>query len=202
MVQQQFRNEIAQAPWTPPVDSDNPLSKLEEMVSKATPIYDGFWKDNDMTILSRLDAAAEKLKAKRSNTREEVHDVPPTEEQERSDTEDPHPSDLESALMDSDRQDLQDNLENVISRVPVEPMTPQTGPPKVVHPMPYSNHDIMIPPPQGIPTNFSIKLKSVAKMKTGPPSQKSKMLVDLVTRPKLRIKKLTPDEIKKMTSSE
>ena len=81
-------------------------------------------------------------------------------------------------------------------------MTPQTGPPKVVHPMPYSNHDIMIPPPQGIPTNFSIKLKSVAKMKTGPPSQKSKMLVDLVTRPKIHIKKLTSDEIKEMTSSE
>ena len=55
-----------------------------------------------MTILSRLDAAAEKLKAKRSNTRKEVHDVPPTEEHERSDTEDPHPSDPESALMDSD----------------------------------------------------------------------------------------------------
>ena len=102
VVQQQFRNEIAQAPWTPPVDSGSPLSKLEEMVNKATPIYDGFWKDNDMAILSRLDAAAEKLKAKRGNAREEVHDVPPTEEQERSDTEDPHPSDPESALMDSD----------------------------------------------------------------------------------------------------
>ena len=202
VVQQQFRNEIAQAPWNPPADSDNPLSKLEDMVSKATPIYDGFWKDNDMAILSRLDAAAKKLKAKRSNTREEAHDVPPTEEQERSDTEDPHPSDLESALMNSNRHDLQDNLEDVISRVPVEPMTPQTGPPKVVHPMPYSKHDIMVPPPQGIPTNFSIKLKSVMKMKTGPPSQKSKMLVDLVTRPKLRIKKLTSDEIKEMTSSE
>ena len=202
MVQQQFRNKIAQAPWNPPADSDNPLSKLEDMVSKATPIYDGFWKDNDMAILSRLDAAAKKLKAKRSNTREEAHDVPPTEEQERSDTEDPHPSDPESALMNSNRHDLQDNLEDVISGVPVEPMTPQTGPPKVVHPMPYSKHDIMVPPPQGIPTNFSIKLKSVAKMKTGPPSQKSKMLVDLVTRPKLCIKKLTSDEIKEMTSSE
>ena len=91
MVQQQFRNEIAQAPWNPPADSDNPLSKLEDMVSKATPIYDRFWKDNDMAILSRLDAATKKLKVKRSNTREEAHDVPPTEEQERSDTEDPHP---------------------------------------------------------------------------------------------------------------
>ena len=114
----------------------------------------------------------------------------------------PHPSDPESALMNSNQHDLQDNLEYVISRVPVEPMTPQTGPPKVVHPMSYSKHDIMVPPPQGIPTNFSIKLKSVMKMKTGPPSQKSKMLVDLVTRPKLRIKKLASDEIKEMTSSE
>ena len=55
--------------------------------------------------------------------------------------------------------------------------------------MPYSEHDIMVPPPLEIPTNFRIKLKSVAKMRTGPPPQKAKMLVDLVTQPKLIIKK-------------
>ena len=83
--------------------------------------------------------------------------------------------------MESTQNDLQDNLKDAISSVPVEPMTPQTGPPKVIPPMPYSKHDVMVPPPLGIPANFSIKLKSVAKMRTGPPPQKTKMLVDLVT---------------------
>ena len=55
-----------------------------------------------------------------------------------------------------------------MSNVPVEPVTPQTGPPKVIPPMPYSEYDIMVPPPLEIPTNFRIKLKSVAKMRTGP----------------------------------
>ena len=65
--------------------------------------------------------------------------------------------------------------------------------------MPYSKHDIMVPPPLEIPANFSIKLKSVAKMRTGPPPQKAKMLVDLVTRPKLIVKKLTPDEVQELS---
>ena len=68
-----------------------------------------------------------------------------------------------------------------MSNVPVEPVTPQTGPPKVIPPMPYSEHDITVPPPLEILTNFRIKLKSVVKMRTGPPPQKAKMLVDLVT---------------------
>ena len=86
-----------------------------------------------------------------------------------------------------------------MSNVPTEPVTPQTGPPKVIPPMPYSEHNIMVPPPLEIPTNFRIKLKSVAKIRTGPPPQKAKMLVDLVTRPKLIIKKLTPKEVQEMS---
>ena len=78
-------------------------------------------------------------------------------------------------------------------------MTPQTGQPKVIPPMPYSEHDIMIPPPLEILANFRIKLKSVVKRRTGPPPQKAKMLVDLVTRPKLIIKKLTPEEVQELS---
>ena len=156
--------------------------KLGDMISKATPVYDGFWKDNDSDILSRLDAASEKLKDKRGSAQEEAHDEPSPKEQDRLDKEDPHPSNPESpSLLKSTQNDLRDNLKDAISSVPVEPMTPQTGPPKVIPPMPYSKHDIMVPPPLEIPTNFSIKLKSVAKMRTGPPPQKTKMLVDLVT---------------------
>ena len=76
MVGQKFGSEIAQAPWNPLADSDNPLMKLGDMISKATPVYDGFWKDNDSDILSRLDAASEKLKDKRGSAQEEAHDEP------------------------------------------------------------------------------------------------------------------------------
>ena len=85
-----------------------------------------------------------------------------------------------------------------MSNVPMEPVTPQTGPPKVIPLTPYSEHDLVVPPPQ-IPTNFRIKLKSVVKMRTGPPPQKAKVLVDLVTQPKLFIKKLTPEEVKELS---
>ena len=64
VVQQKFGNEIAQAPWNPLADSDDPLSKLGDMVNKATPVYEGFWRDNDSDVLSRLDAASKRLKRK------------------------------------------------------------------------------------------------------------------------------------------
>ena len=50
------------------------------------------------------------------------------------------------SLLTSTRKDLRDNLKYAISSIPVEPMTPQTGPPKVIPPVPYSEHDVMVPP--------------------------------------------------------
>ena len=151
------------------------------MIHKATPVYEGFWKDNDLDILLRLDAASEELKDKRSCAQKEAPDESSPNEQDGLDVEDPHPSRPESpSLLTSTRNDLRNNLKDAISSIPVEPMTPQTGPPKVIPPMPYSEHD-MVPPPLEILANFSIKLKSVAKMRTGPPPQKAKMLVNLVT---------------------
>ena len=154
---------------------------------------------SDVDILSRLDAASKELKSKRrSKTQKETPEESSPNEQDEIDeidVEDPHPDRPESpSLLVS----TQDNLEDAMSNIPVEPVTPQTGPPKVIPPMPYSEHDIMVPPPQ-IPTNFRIKLKSVAKMRTGPPPQKAKMLVDLVTQPKLIIKKLTPKEVQELS---
>ena len=63
-VQQKYESEIKQAPWNPQVDSDNPLTKLGDMIPKATPVYEGFWKNSDLDILSRLDVASEELKGK------------------------------------------------------------------------------------------------------------------------------------------
>ena len=170
------------------------------MIDKATPVYEGFWRDNNLGILSRLDAASEKLKEKRCSAQKEAPDESSPNEQDGLDAEDPHPSKPESpSLLTSTQNDLRDNLKDAISSVPVEPMTPQTGPPKVIPPMPYSEHNIMVPPPLEILANFSIKLKSVAKMRTGPPPQKAKMLVDLVTEPKLTIKKLRPEEVQELS---
>ena len=174
--------------------------KLGDMINKATPVYEGFWRDNNLDILSRPDAASEKLKDKRSSAQKEVPEESSSNEQDGLDAEDPHPSKPESpSLLMSTQNDLRDNLKDALSSVPVEPMTPQTGPPKVLSPMPYSEHDIMVPPPLEILANFRIKLKSVVKMRTGPSPQKAKMLVDLVTQPKLIVKKLTPNEVQDLS---
>ena len=210
-VKQKYDREITQAPWTPqthsgnhsdnhPDDhSDNPLMKLGNLIPKVAPMYEAFWKKSDMDILLRLDAASEELKAKRGNNQKKTPEESTPEEQNKIDTEDPHPDrPVSSAIQTSTQNDLRDNLKDTISNVPMEPVTPQTGPPKVIPPTPYSEHDFIATPPQ-IPTNFRIKLKSVAKMRTGPPPQKAKMFVDLVTGPKLIIWKLTPEEVQELT---
>ena len=179
--------------------SDNLLTKLGDLIPKATPVYEGFWKNSDVDILSRLDVASEELKARRRNNQKETPEESTPEEQNKTDIEDPHPDRRASpSIQMSTRDDLRDKLEDTMSNIPVEPVTLQTGPPKVIPPTPYSEHDLVVPPPQG-PTNFRIKLKSVAKMRTGPPPQKAKMLVDLVTGPKLIIQKLTPEEIQELS---
>ena len=61
------------------------------MVNKATPVYEGFWRDNDSDILSRLDAVSKRLKEKRGGAQEGAHDEPSLNEQDRLDTEDPPP---------------------------------------------------------------------------------------------------------------
>ena len=68
-VKQKYDSEIKHAPWTPQTDSDNPLMKIGDMIPKATPVYEGFWKNSDLDILSRLDVASDELKAKRKPRR-------------------------------------------------------------------------------------------------------------------------------------
>ena len=159
-VQQKYEGEIKQAPWNPQADFEHPLTKLGDMIPKATPVYEGFWKNSDSDILLRLDAASEELKSKRSAQKETPEESSPNG-QDKLGIEDPHPNRPESpSLLMSTQNDLRDNLEEAMSNVPVEPVTPQTGPPKVIPPMPYSEHDITVPPPLEILTNFRIKLVS------------------------------------------
>ena len=44
-VKQKYESEIKQAPWNPQANSENPLTKLGDMIPKATPVYEGFWKN-------------------------------------------------------------------------------------------------------------------------------------------------------------
>ena len=165
-VKQKYDSEIKQAPWTPQTDPDNPLTKIRVMIPKATPVYEGFWKNSDLDILSRLNAASEELKAKRKTQKGTPEESSPSGQNEidEIDEEDPHLNRPESlSLQTSTQDDLRDNLEDTMSKVPMEPVTPQTGPPTVIPLTPYSEHDFVVPPPQ-IPTNFRIKLKSVAKI--------------------------------------
>ena len=59
------------------------------MIHKATPVYEGFWKDNDSDILSRLDVASEELKDKRSSTQKEAPDESSPNKQDGLNVEDP-----------------------------------------------------------------------------------------------------------------
>ena len=102
-VKQKYNSEIKQAPWTPQTASDNQsdnhsdhhsdnhLMKLGDLIPKATPVYEGFWKNSDVDILLRLDAASEELKAKRRNNQKETPEESTPEEQNKIDIEDPHP---------------------------------------------------------------------------------------------------------------
>ena len=100
-----------------------------------------------MDILSRLDAASEELKAKRRNNQKETPEESSSKEQNKIDVEDPHPNrPVSPSIQMSTRDDLRDKLEDTISNVPMEPVTPQTGPPKVTPPAPYSEHNLVAPP--------------------------------------------------------
>ena len=64
--------------------------KLGDMIPKATPVYEGFWKNSDLDILSRLDVASEELKGKRSTQKETPEESSPNG-QDKLGVEDPHP---------------------------------------------------------------------------------------------------------------
>ena len=92
-------------------------------------------------------------------------------------------------ILQCTREDLQDTLKEVIHNTLVEPLA---GPPKIVHPFPAISPQALLPPPLGIPANFSVKLNPVAKMCTGPPSKEAQMLTAMTTLPRVVLKKLSP----------
>ena len=101
-------------------------------------------------------------------------------------------------MLQCTRQNLQDTLKEAIHSTLVEPLM---GPLKIVHPFPAISPQALLPPPPGILANFSVKLNSVAKMHTGPPSKEAQMLTAMTTQPRVVLKKLSPEEIQRHTTS-
>ena len=101
-------------------------------------------------------------------------------------------------VLECSKETLQDTLKEVTHSTPVEPLT---GSPKIVHPLPDVSPPTLLPPPPGIPANFSIKLNSIAKMHTGPPPKEAHMLTALTTLPKVMMKRMSPEEIQSHTNS-
>ena len=164
------------------------------------PSYDGFWCDRDQDIINRLDEADRRLKEKRAaqlqNNKKDDTAIPVTSNPEKSCSLCNEP--LGHHVLQCTKETLQDTLKEVIHSIPVEPLT---GPPKVIHPLPQVSPQALLPPPPGVLANFSVKLNSVAKMLTGPPSKEAQMLTAMTTQPRVVLKKLSPEEIQSHSSS-
>ena len=195
---QALEKDLNNAPWQKE-SAKGPLEDLEKIMKAVKPIYDGFWHDRDQDIIDRLDQAARRLKEKRAAQLQDKKEDDTT-------TQDTPSSDKRCSLCNEPLgnhviqctwENLQDTLEEVVHRNPVEPLT---GPPKIVHPFPQIGPQALLPPP-GIPANFSVKLNLVAKMRTGPPSKEAQMLTAMTTQPRVVLKKLSPEEILSHTSS-
>ena len=145
------------------------------MTKTVKPIYEGFWYNSNQGILARLDQAAKKLKERKNsqlqNNQEDDKAVPATLNLEQSCSLCDEP--IGHHVLECSKETLQDTLKEVIHSTPVELLM---GPPKIVHPFPEIGPQTLLPPPPGIPANFSVKLNSIAKMHTGPPSKEAHIL--------------------------
>ena len=101
-------------------------------------------------------------------------------------------------LLKCHKDTLQQDLTEALHEVPGEPLK---APPKMVHPFPGDSSQFQLIPPPIVPVKFAVRLNKIAKMKTGPPSTKTKMLAAITTPPHVTIHKLSPEEIKSLTST-
>ena len=196
---QALEDDLSKAPWWKE-SAKGPLEDLEKISKTVKPTYDGFWHDRDQDIIDRLDQAAKRLKEKRAAQ---------LQDNKEDDTAVHAPSNLERScslcnepighhVLQCTKETLQDTLKDVTHHTPVEPLT---GAPKIVHPFPVISPQTLLPPPPGIPANFSVKLNSVVKMHTGPPSKEAQMMTTMTTQPRVVLKKLSPEEIQSLQLS-
>ena len=190
---QALEKDLNNAPWQKK-SAKGPLEDLEKITKTVKPSYDGFWCNRDHNIINRLDQAARRLKEKRAaqlwDNKEDDTAIPATSNPERSCSLCDEP--LGHHFLQCTKETLQDTLKEVIHSAPVKPLI---GPPHIIHPLPQVSPQASLPPPPGIPANFSMKLNSVAKMHTGPPSKGAQMLTTMTTQPRVVLKKLSPEEI-------
>ena len=169
-----------------PDASQQALEEMEKVVKTVKPAYEGFWHQNDSDILNRLNEAAKKLKDRHAEMKQDI--IEGAHQQEDQVT----PSDkcvtcncpIGQHLLECSKNTLQHELEEIIHEVPVEPLT---GPPKIVHPFPVTRPQTLLMPPPSVPANFTVKLNKVAKMKTGPTSNETKMVAAMTTQPQVMI---------------
>ena len=71
----------------------------------------------------------------------------------------------------------------------------------MVHPFPGTKPQKIADATPISPSQFTVKLNKVAKMKTGPPHNEAKMLAAMTTQPQVMIQKLSSEEIQSLTPS-
>ena len=178
---QDLEKELHKAPWQKQL-ALGPVDDLEKITKTVKPIYEGFWYNSNQGILARLDQAAKKLKERRNaqlqDNQEDDKAMPATPNLEKSCSLCDEP--IGHHVLECSKETLQDTLKEVVHSTPVEPLM---DPPKIVHPFPEIGPQTLLPPPPGIPANFSVKLNSIAKMHTGPPPKEAHILTALTTQP-------------------
>ena len=195
-LRQQLNKKLNKAPWNEDT-SGQALTQLERISKTVKPVHEDFWNNKDRDIFMRLNEAAKKLEDSQSEgccpPNSQVKDqVSPSDECLTC-----HQS-VGQHLLNCNKDTLQQDLTEALHEVPVEPLK---APPKVVHPFPGGRTQFQLMPPSIVPANFAVRLNRVAKMKTGPATTKTEMLAAISTNPQMTIHKLSPEEIRSLTSS-
>ena len=198
-LRQKLGKELREAPWNEDT-SGQPLTKLERLSKIVKPAHEDFWNTQERDVFIRLNEVAKKLEDSQPEAKKDAA-------LQNSQVEDQvSPSDecvschqpVGHHLLKCSRDTLQQDLTEAVHEIPVEPLK---APPKVVHPFPGDSTKFQLMPPPIVPVKFAVRLNKVAKMKTGPPSTKTKMLAAITATPHVTIHKLSPEEIQLLTSS-
>ena len=169
-----------------------PLGNLEKIANTVNPVYEDFWKQNDADILHRLNLAAQKMKDRRAEVKRDI----PQEAHQSENPQSPSSeclawiSPVEQFPKENQETPSQEHLEGEVQKIPMEPLV---RPPQIVNPIPISS--LQMTPPDVL-ANFATRLNKVAKMKTGPVSNKAKLVGAMTTRPRVILQRLSPVHIK------
>ena len=193
-LRQKLGSELRQAPWNKGT-SEQPLTKVKTLTKTVKPAHEEFWDNQERDIFIRLNEAAKKLEVSQTEAKKDAALQNSQVEDQVSQTAGYVSSHqpVGHHLLKCSRDTLQKELTEAVHEVPVEPLK---APPKVVHPFPRDTTKFQLMPPPNVPVKFSVRLNKVAKMKTGPPSPKTKMLAAITITPHVTICKLSSEELR------